>query len=329
MNRKALIVDENASTIDLIVDTLNDAEMPYSVAKTVPEARTAMAANDISVVILRGFGKDIRGADLCREIRQTKSATDVSVLIILTEDQLVSAAEALIAGANDLLLEPFEPRELRMRANIVPLDQRRRVDEPHTIANQSADSSTQAGFFIPEFNGHTKKFSFGKFAGRESEWELDPNTIKVSLDKMIVCPCCESVPTFRPGCGACGSAWVEQEVLLHHYACAHVGPESEFRGPSGLVCPKCRLTDLVAGSDFEQTSGCNRCTDCDAIFTEAKMIGHCLNCEHRFVASDGRVTEVYGYQVGASSNSALIQAPNYQTTAARSASMADTRSPDA
>lgn len=314
-HRKVLIVDDEPSTIDLIIATLEDAGCAHVIAGDHQKALQTLQDEPVSIVLARGFGSKIRAADLCREIRQTQSSEKLPVLVMLKEDQLVGGAEALVAGATDLLIEPFEPRELRMRAGIVPMDQRKRVDQAHTLATEMPELVGEPKLHVPEFDPVTKRFHFGPFEGYQQQWENDPDTAKVTLDKIIVCPHCDAVPTIRPGCGACGSAWIEQEVLLHHYACAHVGPESEFRGPSGLVCPKCRLTDLVAGSDFEQTAGCSRCTDCDAIFTEAKMIGHCLSCQHRFSISDAKVVELYGYQVGASVNSAVIPPPNYQTAA--------------
>ena len=167
MNRKALIVDDDPSTIETIVATLDDAEMPYVLTETGNEALHVLAADSsISVAFVRGFGNDVRGADLCREIRKTKSADEVCVLVLLTEDQLVSGAEALIAGASDLLIAPFEPRELRMRANIVPADQLRRVDQAHTTASQGHHGTVQAGLYIPEFDPDTKRLNFGPLDDR-------------------------------------------------------------------------------------------------------------------------------------------------------------------
>ena len=169
MNRKALIVDDNPSTVKTIIATLDDAEMPYVLTETAKGALDILADDDgISVAFVRGFGQDVRGADLCRDIRKTKSADEVSVLVILTEDQLVSGAEALIAGATDLLIAPFEPRELRMRANIVPADQLRRVDQAHTIANQAADQDVQPGLFIPDFDPETKRILGAGIVGRNA-----------------------------------------------------------------------------------------------------------------------------------------------------------------
>jgi len=314
-HKKILIVDDDLSSLQTITMTLNDATLPFVIADDNAAAMQVIEGDAaITLVIVRGFGKNILGTELCRTIRTVKPHAELPVMVILREDELPKGAEALLAGASDLLIDPFEPRELRMRAQIVPADQVNRVDQPHTLAVENPGAAQEPELFVPEFDPKTNRFSFGAFEGRQQHWEEDPDTTKIALDKICVCPECEAVPTFRPGCGACGSAWTEHEVLIHHYACAHVGPESEFLTDSGLVCPKCRLRDLVAGSDFEQTKGCLRCSDCDAIFAEAKMIGHCLSCQHRFPASEGKLKSIYAYRVGRSPDSTIIAAPTYHSS---------------
>lgn len=308
--KKALIVDDDESTTQIITATLDDARMPWELARTDEEARQLFQGDEqLSLVFLRGFGAEIHGLDLCREFRRDRTARALPVLILLRDEELVSGADFLIAGANDLLIGFLEPRELRMRACIVPADQVNRMDDAHTSA-----APAEPKFFVPQFDRTTLRFGFGANESTVDQWMTDPRTRQVPLDRLIVCPECEAVPTFRPGCGACGSAWVEQEILIHHYACAHVAPESEFRGRGGIDCPKCRLADLVAGADFEQIQGCLRCSDCDAIFTETKMIGHCLACQHRFESRDGVVVPVYGYEVGSGTTAASIPAPNFSTS---------------
>lgn len=309
-----LIADDNTDSLNTIALTLNDAQLPFTVVDSNEAAWNALQTNpDITLVLARGFGQNILGTDLCRQIRTLKSPGELPVMIMLREDELSKGAEALLAGASDLLVDPFEPRELRMRANIVPGEQVRRVDNAHTMAAVNPAAVAEPELFVPEFDPATSRMTFGPYENRRKHWDNDPSVKKIALDKIIVCPECEAIPTFREGCGACGSAWTEQEVLIHHYACAHVGPEQEFRTADGMVCPKCRLRDMVAGADFEQIKGCLRCTDCDAIFAQHKLIGHCLSCQHRFDAADGKAVSLYGYRVGRSPNSALISAPSYHT----------------
>ncbi len=284
---RVLIADKDPTTIQTIVDTLVDADRPYVIAATTAEAQQVIeSCPDITLALLRCESDGIDGRELCRQIRRTKSLAQLTVMAILREEQLELGTDILTAGANHLLLDPFEPRELRMRANIVPSDQLRRFDTAHTVEA----SAEEPRMFYPTLDPASHRFSFGRYEGRRESWETDDAVTKVLLDRIIVCPECEAIPTFRPGCGACGGPWVEEHALIHHDACAQVGSESEV----------------------EQTIGGLQCSDCQAIFTEQKMIAHCLGCQHRFAAKDGIIKEVYGYQVGRSSQSASISAPHFQ-----------------
>ena len=47
--------------------------------------------------------------------------------------------------------------------------------------------------------------------------------------------------------------------MIHHFACAHVGPLREFEGAEGLTCPKCLTKKLVVGADYEFLDGVHLC----------------------------------------------------------------------
>lgn len=316
--RKALIVEDDLAVLETIIATLDDAGMPGITVCSQDAARQHLEQDQgISLVILRGFGADICGTQICREIRQMRSPEQLTIIVMLREEELATGAEFLIAGASDLLIGFFEPRELRMRAGIVPTDQLQRTDRAHSRAIESGGCVDEPEFIIPQFDADTMRFCLPGGPQQTSNLEQDPHVRRVALDKIIVCPECEALPTFRPGCGTCGSAWLEREIRIHHYACAYVGPEREFVAESGLRCPKCRLTDLVAGSDFEQVKGCLRCADCAAVVAQPTMICHCLACHNRFMSEDGIVQSVYGYQIGPSADSTAIAAPRFHTPSER------------
>ena len=117
----------------------------------------------------------------------------------------------------------------------------------------------------------------------------------VVLDRLLSCPQCHSVATFRFACRKCGSARLERTLLVHHYACAWVGPVEDFEGGVSLKCPNCRTQHLVAGTDFEYMPGENICQVCGWHDRELEQTGHCLNCDHRFPAFQAIEEELVGY----------------------------------
>src|SRR5215207_2441802 len=57
----------------------------------------------------------LTGIELCVALRQQPDVSDVPILIITARSSETAAAEALAAGANDLMFKPFIPVELVRR----------------------------------------------------------------------------------------------------------------------------------------------------------------------------------------------------------------------
>ena len=129
------------------------------------------------------------------------------------------------------------------------------------------------------------------------------------LDAVLVCPRCQGLPTFRAGCKSCGSGRIGGERLIHHFACAHVGPIGDFERPEGVVCPKCRMRNLVVGADYDFQNGPVRCSDCHWRGDAPGQIAQCLACRYRFPGEDARQIEITGYHVHRLDPLAFIAAP--------------------
>ena len=313
MNTKTiLIVEENPQTLRAIRDTFSDAEARFVVCTDECEVWKQFEANtDIKFVLIRMDSESIDGCELCRRIRRLRPIESLQILMIVAEDQIDLADLAIEAGATDILIDPFEPRELRMRTNSYPSSRRNRIDEGRQFAvaaaipaMESVDSpesprpaQSHACVISPTFDPHLQRFTYGASEERIASWKNDESVTKIPLDRILVCPCCNGVPTFRMGCGSCGSAMTEPDVLIHHYACAYVGAEVEFRKGHELVCPKCRQQNLVSGCDFETVSGGHVCADCLNRISQPELIGHCLCCQHRFPADEAGTMQLTAFHV--------------------------------
>jgi DNA-binding response OmpR family regulator len=300
------------TSVALILAACLNAEIH---AETVSDADSGAGRlqtdNRITQAVIRFEGRESPGGQICQATRKIRSADDLTLIMIVQEDRPDLISQALDCGADDVLIEPFEAREVRMRLGLQPASQRRRIDTAHlprftAVQADEAVKGTVAGDGVPVLirpavQHRTMQFGYsaGGFEIDETcvaAWNADRSVVKVRLDRALVCPECSAIPTFRYGCRHCGCGLVSRDVLIHHFACAHVGPESSFRCDDRLVCPKCRLDGLVAGTDFEHTGGAVRCADCRAVSSESVLIGHCLNCEHRFAVSDAVTVELLGYR---------------------------------
>ena len=100
-------------------------------------------------------------------------------------------------------------------------------------------------------------------------------------DKVHLCSDCGSAHhNIRETCPKCESIDLEVEDLIHHFQCAFVGPESDFRQPhsDALVCPKCTKIVRHIGIDYDKPSHIYTCNDCSNSFQEAKYTSSCMEC---------------------------------------------------
>lgn len=149
---------------------------------------------------------------------------------------------------------------------------------------------------LPSFQANGLKVSRRFPAEMLEKWAevgiLQPD----SLDRVQVCPRCQGLPTFRPGCRHCGSADVGNQRLMHHYACAYVGLVADFETSGGLVCPKCRTRSLVVGVDYEYLTGPYVCRQCPWSDVELEQVARCLLCGFSFPARHATLQTFENYR---------------------------------
>ncbi|MBN2216226.1 MAG: hypothetical protein JW719_02495 [Pirellulales bacterium] len=116
-------------------------------------------------------------------------------------------------------------------------------------------------------------------------------------DRPLLCPRCHALPTYHQGCKQCGSARLDNQRLIHHFPCAYVGYTEEFDRTGEMICPKCRVRNLVVGADYEYLQGPHRCADCGWSGTDLETVGYCLACHWRFTLRQAWQAEFIGYHV--------------------------------
>lgn len=68
---------------------------------------------------------------------------------------------------------------------------------------------------------------------------------------------------------SCGAGGIECVEVLHHLACAYVGPRYDFAlGDDGYTCPKCDMVFAVPGTEGEVLGHAYRCQSCGAEWLE-------------------------------------------------------------
>jgi hypothetical protein len=162
-----------------------------------------------------------------------------------------------------------------------------------------AEDLLQLGAMTPEFSQELMAFILPHGPAIYDNWSNAGVVKKSLIDRVLVCPKCTVLPTFRHACRKCRSGRVTNDRLVHHFPCAYVGLVEEFEdhAADGLVCPKCRVRDLIIGSDYEYLTGEYRCQSCAWRDSDAEIVGHCLQCSNRFDIQQARELELYLYDV--------------------------------
>jgi hypothetical protein len=150
---------------------------------------------------------------------------------------------------------------------------------------------------MPTYNGRNFRYESRLSEKTLAAW-VDLGVLRPRLlDRIMVCPRCVGLPTMRSACDRCGSIESQSERLLHHFACAYVGSAREFDQDGELVCPKCLMRYLVAGTDFEFLDGPFECRECGASESELAVCCQCLHCDHRFPLTEALEQDLVGYDV--------------------------------
>lgn len=100
------------------------------------------------------------------------------------------------------------------------------------------------------------------------------------FDRLHECGRCDSRRlSVREECTTCRSANLRQSTLIHHYRCAALRPEAEFRQGNLLVCPKCSVQLRNYGKDYDKPGQTLVCNDCGGATSEPAIGFVCLDCD--------------------------------------------------
>lgn len=110
MNKEALVVEDDASTADVLCRVLQGMDFNVKIAQTLQEARAQMAASPADLVLLDLSLPDGDGLEFMQEM----GSIERSQFIVITGNRSQQAAvESLRADAADFLAKPVSLAQLR------------------------------------------------------------------------------------------------------------------------------------------------------------------------------------------------------------------------
>jgi CheY-like chemotaxis protein len=118
------------------------------------------------------------------------------------------------------------------------------------------------------------------------------------FDRFHVCHHCDSLRLHvREECAQCHSSELDEMQYLHHFRCAHQGPEDEFRRGDRLVCPKCRYELTHFGFDYDRPGSMVVCQSCSHAASEPAVGFVCLDCGAHVDGDVAETRDLYSYHL--------------------------------
>ena len=115
MNSRVLCVDDDPATQLVLSGIIEDAGWQPESALSATAARDAVASNpEIQVVLLDWMLPDGSGVDLCRELK-ARAGASLYVILVTVRGTPEDVETGLDAGADDYLVKPVSPVEVRAR----------------------------------------------------------------------------------------------------------------------------------------------------------------------------------------------------------------------
>ena len=115
MSTRVLCVDDDPATLVILSGIIEDAGWHSESALSAAAARELVASNpDIQVVLLDWMLPDGSGVDLCSELKAAAGAS-LYVILVTVRGAPEDVETGLDAGADDYLVKPVSPVEVRAR----------------------------------------------------------------------------------------------------------------------------------------------------------------------------------------------------------------------
>ena len=115
-----VIADDDRIAAAVLAQTLRRWDFDVTVASDGAEAldRLQAAGASPTLAILDWMMPLVEGADVCRRIRREMPLANMYLMLLTSLESKERVVAGLEAGADDYLIKPFDPEELRARINV-------------------------------------------------------------------------------------------------------------------------------------------------------------------------------------------------------------------
>jgi CheY-like chemotaxis protein len=112
-----LITDDSKTTQMLVMRALHTlSDVQFLCAENGVEALEVLASSEVDLLVTDINMPEMDGIELIRQVRQTRRAEDLPILIITAKAELSAKDQGLMLGANAYILKPLSGQELIQKA---------------------------------------------------------------------------------------------------------------------------------------------------------------------------------------------------------------------
>jgi sigma-B regulation protein RsbU (phosphoserine phosphatase) len=115
---RVLVADDEPTSATILSRSLQRWNLEVVVAHDGEEAWRLIQGGAIAMAILDWVMPCADGLELCRRIRQDERHAHMHVILLTARDSREDVVAGLDAGADDYLIKPFDPEELRARVHV-------------------------------------------------------------------------------------------------------------------------------------------------------------------------------------------------------------------
>lgn len=119
MQKRILIVEDEAPVRDMVGFALRKADMEALHAANAQEALRAIAAAPPDLILLDWMLPGLSGLDLARRLARDESTAHIPIIMLTARGEEIDRVNGLEAGVDDYVVKPFSPRELIARIRAV------------------------------------------------------------------------------------------------------------------------------------------------------------------------------------------------------------------
>src|SRR5690606_23538449 len=115
MKMKVLVVDDDVFSAELLRSTLEHFGYEVTCARDGIEGFECIRTGDYSIVISDWEMPGMHGDELCRQVREKHWSGYIFFILLTSHGELPHLIQGLKSGADDFLIKPSRPEELRVR----------------------------------------------------------------------------------------------------------------------------------------------------------------------------------------------------------------------